>query len=355
MGTVPAGSVPRVTSPSDIRAFVAGLPKAELHVHLQGAASVPTILELSRRYPDAGLPTDEAALRDVYQFRDFDHFIRVYMAVNQLVRTPDDVQSLVVGLGRDLTAVNARYAEVTVTPDSHLMVGMDPAGIADALTAGRAAAFAQFGVELAFTYDINGEDGVPAGERTIEWAERFPAEGSVGFGLGGPEAGAPRADYADVFSRARDLGLCSVPHAGETTGPQSIRDSLDRLGAVRIGHGIAAAQDPALMTELIERDIVLEVCPTSNVCTRAVQSLEEHPFTALRDAGVRVTLNTDDPGMFDTDLNREYVIAHEVFGVDRDGLVELARESVRASLAPATTKNRILDEIAAYVAEIDPA
>ena len=341
------------TSPT-VAPFVAGLPKAELHVHLQGAASVSTILELSRRHPDAGLPTEEDELREFYRFRDFDHFIRVYMAVNRLVRTPDDVEALVVGLGRDLDAANVRYAEVTVTPDSHLLVGMDPAGVAHALTEGRSRAWTLFGVDLAYTYDINGADGLPAGERTVEWAERFPADGSVGFGLGGPEAGAPRAAYADVFRRARDLGLVSVPHAGETTGPASIRDSIDALGAVRIGHGIAAAQDPSLMAELVDRDVVLEVCPTSNVCTRAVASLEEHPFTILREAGVRLTINTDDPGMFDTDLNREYVIANEVFGVGRDGLVELARESVRASLASPATKDRILAEIEDYV-EAAPA
>lgn len=339
-----------MTTSPDLAAFVAGLPKAELHVHLQGAASVPTILELSRRYPDAGLPTEEDELREFYRFRDFDHFLDVYMAVNQLVRTPDDVQSLVEGLGRDLAAVNIRYAEVTVTADSHLMAGMDPAGVAEALSAGRAATLAMTGVELAYTYDINGAHGLAGAERTISWAERFPAEGSVGFGLGGPEAGAPRTAYADAFRRARDIGLASVPHAGETTGPQSIRDSLDALGAARIGHGIAAAQDPTLMAELVERDVVLEVCPTSNVCTRAVDSLEEHPFTILRDAGVRLTLNSDDPGMFDTDLNREYVIAHEVFGVDRGGLVDLARESVRSSLAAQPIKDRILAEIDDYAA-----
>jgi adenosine deaminase len=124
--------------------------------------------------------------------------------------------------------------------------------------------------------------------------------------------------------------------------------SIEQLGAVRIGHGIAAAQDPRLLATLVERGIVLEVCPTSNLRTAVVASIEDHPFPVLRDAGVRLTLNTDDPGMFDTDLNREYVLAHDVFGVDRSGLVELAREAVRASLAPATAKARLLAEIDDY-------
>jgi aminodeoxyfutalosine deaminase len=334
----------------DLATFIGGLPKAELHVHLQGAASVPTVLGLSRRHPDAGVPTEEAALRDFYRFTDFAHFIEVYIAVNTLVRSADDVQALVEGLGRDLAQVNVRYAEVTVTPDSHLIMGIAPDDLASSLTAGRGKVLSDQGIELAWVFDIPGELGLESGLRTIDWAERHLPPHSVGFGLGGPEQGVPRTDFVEVFARARDLGLRSVPHAGETTGPLTIRDSIDQLGAVRIGHGISAAKDPDLMAELVARDIVLEVCPTSNVCTRAVASLEDHPFPVLRKAGVRVTLNTDDPGMFDTDLNREYAIAHDEFGLSADELTELARESVRASFAPDETRERILAEIDAYAA-----
>lgn len=335
----------RVSATPDISAYIAGLPKAELHVHLQGAASVTTVLELAQRHPEASIPTTEQALRDFYTFTDFAHFIEVYIAVNELVRTADDVQALVLGLGRDLQQVQVRYAEVTVTPDSHLLMGIAPDALARALTLGRQEVLARFGVELGWIFDIPGELGLESGLRTIDWVEGNLPEGSVGFGLGGPEIGVPRTAFADVFRRARALGLASVPHAGETTGPETIRESLDSLGAVRIGHGIAAAQDPVLMAELVERGIVLEVCPTSNVCTRAVASLQEHPFPTLREAGLRLTLNSDDPGMFDTDLNNEYRIAHEIFGLDAADLTELARESVRASFAEPSTKTRILDEI----------
>ncbi len=332
----------------EMSTYIAGLPKAELHVHLQGAASVATVLELAQRHPGAGIPTTEQALREFYTFTDFAHFIEVYIAVNELVRTADDVQALVVGLGRDLQQVQVRYAEVTVTPDSHLLVGIAPDALAAALTQGRRQVLAEFGIELAWVFDIPGELGLESGLRTIAWAEQHLPEASVGFGLGGPEIGVPRSAFADVFRRARALGLASVPHAGETTGPETIRESLASLGAVRIGHGIAAAQDVALMAELVQRDVVLEVCPTSNVCTKAVDSLESHPFPVLRDAGVRLTLNTDDPGMFDTDLNHEYRIAHEVFGLDAAELTELARESVRASFASEASKARVLHEIDAH-------
>jgi aminodeoxyfutalosine deaminase len=329
------------TTPS----FIAGLPKAELHVHMQGAASVETVLALSRKYPEEGLPQDEQGMRDFYRFTDFANFIEVYVAVARLVRTADDIYDLAVGLARDLATVNVRYAEATVTADSHLRVGIAPDALADALSRGRADALTQTGVELAWVFDIDGEFGVPSGERTVEWVRAHRPEGSVGFGLGGPEAGVHRSDYADVFRRARDLGLHSVPHAGETVGPHEIWSSIDELGAERIGHGIAAAQERELMDELVRRDIGLEVCPTSNVCTGAVRSLEEHPFPVLREAGVRVTINSDDPGMFSTDLNREYAIAHEVFGLDHEALAELARESVRLSFAPNATKVTLLEAI----------
>jgi aminodeoxyfutalosine deaminase len=339
-----------MTEPVDVASFISGLPKAELHVHMQGAASVETVLELSRKYPDEGLPQDEEPMRDFYRFTDFPNFIDVFVAVSRLVRTGDDIHGLAVGLGHDLAAVNVRYAEVTVTSDSHLKVGIAPDELADALTRGRSDVLAANGVELAWVFDIDGEFGVASGERTLDWVQRYRPEGSIGFGMGGPEAGVPRSDYADLFRRAKDSGLHSVPHAGETVGPDQVWSAIDLLGAERIGHGIAAAQDRALMTTLADRGIALEICPTSNLWTKAVPSLAAHPFPVLREAGIRLTLNTDDPGMFATDLNSEYLIAHEVFGLDAADLVDLARESVTGSFAPQPTRARVLAEIDAYAA-----
>ncbi|MFY0408828.1 adenosine deaminase [Solicola sp. PLA-1-18] len=333
----------------EVARFVAGLPKAELHVHLVGSASVPTVLALARRHPDGGVPTDEAALRAFYEFTDFAHFIEVYIAVNSLVREPEDVEALVVGVAADLAAQNVRYAELTVTPDSHVTaMGMAPEAVAEALTSARRAARAEHGVELAWIFDIPGELGLPSGERTIDWVEQHAPEGSVGFGLGGPEIGVGRPQFADVFARARAIGLHSVPHAGETTGPETIWDALRHLGAERVGHGIAAAQDPALLAHLAEHGIPLEVCPTSNLRTRAVERIEDHPFTALRDAGVVVTLSSDDPGMFDTTLQREYQLAHDVFGLDRGALVDLAQASVDASFATDDVRRSLTAEIEAH-------
>ena len=205
-----------------IEAFVRGLPKAELHVHLQGAASVDTVLELSRRHPELGVPTEADELRRFYTFTDFAHFIEVYISVNRLVSSADDVRALVMGLGRDLAHVEVRYAEVTVTPDSHLLMGIPADALTEALTGGREEVLAAHGVELAWIFDIPGELGLESGVRTIEWVEGHRPEHSVGFGLGGPEQGVPRSQFREVFARARDLGLHSVPHAGESAGPESI-------------------------------------------------------------------------------------------------------------------------------------
>jgi len=338
----------------DIHAFIAGLPKVELHLHLVGAAPASTVLELARRHPDREVPTEAGALRDFYRFTDFGHFIEVYIAVNSLVRAADDVASLVTGVAADLAGQGVTYAEVTVTPDSHLIMGIPPDGLAEALSRGRAEAADEHGVDLAWVFDIPGELGLASGERTIDWVERWAPEGSVGFGLGGPEAGVPRTQFGAVFGRARALGLASVPHAGETTGPQTIWDALLHLDAERIGHGISAITDPQLLAYLAEHRVPLEVCPTSNLRTRAVPRLEDHPLPALVAAGVPVTLGSDDPGMFDTTLHDEYAIAHEVLGMSPAQLVGLARTGVEVSYAPANRKAELLSAIEDYARSAPP-
>lgn len=328
--------------------FVQGLPKVELHVHLVGSASVPTVLELARRHPDKGVPTDEAELIRFYEFTDFAHFIEVYIAVNSLVQEPQDVEALVGGVARDLAAQQVRYAELTVTPDSHLLMGMAPEAIAEALTHSRRQARAD-GIELAWVFDIPGELGLASGERTIDWVEQHAPEGTVAFGLGGPETGVGRPQFAEVFARARALGLRSVPHAGETTGPQTVWDALTSLQADRIGHGISAVDDPRLMEHLVDQAVALEVCPTSNLRTHAVASLESHPFLVLHDAGVTVTLNSDDPGMFATTLETEYQLAHDLWGLSHLALVDLARTAVDVSFASDGVKAELRAEIDSYV------
>lgn len=325
-------------------------------MHHVGSASVPIVAELAARHPGT-VPSDPDELRAFYEFRDFAHFIDVYLAVADLVRTPDDIRFLTYEVARELATVQqVRYAELTCTPYTSVCPprpetpGMPIEAYTEALEDARVAAERDFGLVLRWIYDIPGEDGLPAAEGTLDYALRHAPDALIGFGLGGPEIGVPRPQFQPYFQAARAVGLRSLPHAGETTGPQTIWDALQLLGAERIGHGTSAAQDPALLEHLAEHGIPLEVCPSSNVATRAIASLDEHPIREFRDAGVIVTINSDDPPMFNTSLKREYEIAADLLDLDATGVADLARAGVRASYAGEDVKRRILGEIDAYCA-----
>ncbi|WP_329793744.1 adenosine deaminase [Lentzea sp. DG1S-22] len=325
--------------------FVHALPKAELHVHLVGAASIDTVLALARNHPGGRVPTDETELRKFYEFTDFRHFINVYGIVNDLVTTGEDVRTLVVGYARDAARTNIRYAELTISATSHLRAGIAPDELVEALNAGRDEALAVHGVTLQWIFDVPGVWDRDWGMTSARFATEHRPEGLVGFGLGGFESDSPRANFREAFAMARDAGLHMVPHAGETTPPSEIWAALHDLRAERIGHGVSAVQDPGLLRHLADEGVVVEVCPTSNLRTGAVRSFDEHHLPRLVEAGVPVTISTDDPGMFHTDLDREYLLCHERFGFGRDELAGLARAAVRASYAPAELKDQMLKEI----------
>lgn len=336
---------------SDLTSFVAGLPKAELHVHHVGAASPRIVAELAARHEgDSPVPADPDVLRDYFVFRDFAHFIEVYLTVVDLVRTPEDVAMLTYEVARDLTEQNVRYAELTVTPYTSIVRGIAAEPFCEAIEDARARAARDLGIELAWCFDIPGEEGLPAADATLEVALRVRPDGLVSFGLGGPEIGVPRPQFAPHFDRARAAGLRSVPHAGESTGPETIWDALNHLGAERIGHGIAAARDPQLLSHLAEAGVALEVCPTSNVRTRSVPSIEEHPLPELVAAGVRVSINSDDPPMFSTTLNDEYLVAASLLNLDAGGVADLARTAIHTSFLTDTGKQALLAEVDEYAA-----
>lgn len=332
-------------STSALTAFLHALPKVELHVHLVGSASVPTVLALAARHGTSSVPTDPAELAAYYEFRDFAHFVDIYKTVNALVVGPADITDLVVGLARDAAAGGVRYAEVTVTPMSHVHVGIDPAAVAAALVEGRERAAAEHGIELGWIFDAAGELGVANAWDTLDWAMKHRPEGTVGFGLAGIEIGVGRAQFTRPFTVAREAGLRSLPHAGETTGPATVWSAVNDLGAERIGHGIHAVTDPRLLDHLAEHKIPLEVCPSSNVCTGAVASIEEHPLARLLQWGVPVTLSTDDPGMFGCDIVGEYRLAHEAFGLTPAELAMIAHTGVTAAYCSAELKAALHAEI----------
>ena len=259
--------------------FVGGLPKAELHVHHVGSASVRTVAELAARHEGSTVvPSDPDKLAEYYDFTDFAHFIDVYLSVVDLLRTPEDIWTLTHDVAHDLAAQNVRYAELTLTPYTSIRAGLAAEAFCEAVEDARRTAESELDLTLRWCFDIPGEFGIVGAEATIARALKHQPDGLVSFGLGGPEAGVPRAQFAPYFAQAHAAGLHSVPHAGESTGPETIWDSMRHLGAERIGHGIAAAQDPELLKYLAATGVVLEVCPTSNVRTRSVPSLAEHPL-----------------------------------------------------------------------------
>ncbi|GAA1370904.1 adenosine deaminase [Streptomyces beijiangensis] len=334
----------------DLHPFVAGLPKAELHVHHVGSASPRIVAELAARHPDSKVPSDPEALADYFTFTDFAHFIQVYLSVVDLVRTPEDVRLLTYEVARDMARQNIRYAELTITPYSSTSRGIPEDAFMEAIEDARKAAEAELGVILRWCFDIPGEAGLPSAEETARLAVDLRPEGLVSFGLGGPEIGVPRPQFKPYFDRAIAAGLHSVPHAGEATGPETIWDALNHLGAERIGHGTSAVQDPELLAYLAEHRIALEVCPTSNIATRVVASLDEHPLQQMVDAGVLVTINSDDPPMFGTDLNNEYLVAARLLGLDEQGLAALAKNAVEASFLDEAGKAKLAAEIDTYTA-----
>ncbi|RAO49149.1 Aminodeoxyfutalosine deaminase [Micromonospora saelicesensis] len=336
---------------TDLSTFIAGLPKVELHVHHVGSALPRIVAELAARHEGRSpVPADPDALASYFEFRDFAHFIEVYLSVVDLIRDPEDVWILTHEVARELARQQVRYAELTITPYSHVRRGIPAPAFCEAIEDARKRALADFGIELRWCFDIPGEAGLPAAEETLRIALDERPDGLVSFGLGGPEIGVPRPQFRPYFDQARAAGLRSVPHAGETTGPQTVWDALNELGAERIGHGISAAQDPQLLAYLAERQIGMEICPTSNVRTRAVATLDEHPLPRLVEAGLLVTINSDDPPMFGTTLNDEYAVAARLLGVGAEGLAGLARNAVTASFLDTAGQQRILAEIDAYLA-----
>ncbi|GIH28883.1 aminodeoxyfutalosine deaminase [Acrocarpospora phusangensis] len=337
---------------TDLTEFIAGLPKAELHVHHVGSASPRIVAELAARHEGSTIvPADPDQLASFFDFRDFGHFIEVYVAVVDLIRDPEDLWALIYGVGTDLAAQNSRYTELTITPYTHLLNGFGDEQFCEIIEDARRRVEADHGTILRWCFDIPGEYGVASAERTLRLALDQRPDGLISFGLGGPEVGVSREQFAPYFAEARAAGLRSVPHAGETTGPETVWDAINFLGAERIGHGIASAQDPELLAYLAEHQIPLEVCPTSNICTKAVPTLADHPLPALVAAGVPVTINSDDPPMFSTTLNQEYAVAAHLLNLDPNGIADLARNAVHASFLDEPGKRTLLSEIDAYTSQ----
>jgi adenosine deaminase len=310
------------------------MPKVELHVHLEGSMRPAVLLELARRNGVALPADDEAGLARWFRFRDFEHFVQVYLTCSEALRTPEDFQLLVSDVLAEQARQNVLYTEAHFTIGTHLSNGRNGDEVLAALEAAVRDGEARLGVRLRLIPDI--VRNVPwMADRTLEWTLAARARGlAVALGLSGSEARFANDRFREHFAAAARAGLHCVAHAGEHAGPESIRSALAVCRAERIGHGVRAVEDPALMAELRERGIPLEICPSSNVCLGVIPDLEHHPFDQLARAGCRVTVNSDDPAFFDTTLTDEYLRLSRTFGYDRAALADLALAGLSASFLP---------------------
>jgi aminodeoxyfutalosine deaminase len=347
----------------EIAAFAGAMPKAEVHIHLEGAIRPLTLLQLARRHERLDLlPDDDLdAIQRWFTFTDFPHFVQIYLTISRLLATPEDFALVVHACGEEMAVQNIRYRELTVTPFTHTHLqnkGITFEALMDGLEAGRQQAQRDFGVEMRWVFDIprnasfrpdsDTYDPFPA-EETLRQAISARERGVVGFGLGGFEVGAPPEPFAHAFDKARRAGLRSVPHAGETVGPASVWGAIEALGADRIGHGVRAVEDPALLQVLKDRQIPLEINPTSNTCLHVYRRAAEHPFPHLDRMGLLVTVNSDDPPLFNTTLTQEYELLAREFGYGRADLARIARNAFQVCAAPPQLRRALLEEFDGWV------
>ena len=293
------------------------IPKAELHLHLEGSVEPETLHEL-----DPATPVEE--FRSLYSYTDFDAFLRAFGAIGKRLRTPEDYALITRRLLERLAAQNVRYAEITIAAGVVIWKGQDFAPIFDAI---REAAQGS-PVEVRWILDALRQFGVEHTMRVAELAAERVDQGVVALGIGGSEERGPAVWFTDVFAFAKRSGLRLTAHAGESMGPESVWAAL-KLGAERIGHGIASVHDADLMRHLRERDIPLEICISSNLVTGVVKRIEDHPVRRLYDAGVPIVLNTDDPAMFHCTLVGEYRLAANQFGFSEAELRGIAGNAFR--------------------------
>jgi aminodeoxyfutalosine deaminase len=337
-------------------AFVLALPKAELHLHLEGTVDPETLAELSRRHPtplsttnnryrkieDSGRVFTEEEARELYRYKHFTGFLWAFKAVTERLRTAEDYELITYRMIQKLYAQNVLHAEVYVSVGVVQWRGQEFAPLFEGLERGRQRGEQDFGLSLYWIFDATRHFGVEEAQRVVEEAIRFRDRNVIGVGLGGDERRARPEQFRGVYEHAVKHGLRLTVHAGETLGPESIWGALRELKADRIGHGLHALEDPELVRYLGEQQIPIEVCITSNVLTGCCATVAEHPLRQLFDAGVLVTLNTDDPDMFHTTLTDEYLIAQRVFGFSDAELRELAKNSFRASFLPEPRKREML-------------
>ena len=320
---------------------IASLPKAELHLHLEGSIQPATVCALTALH---GVVMTEEEVRQRYAYRDFPEFIEAFKWVTSFLREPQDYALIARDLAEHLLTQNVIYTEVTLSIGVMLLRKQRPETNFEALLRATEA-FERRGLRFRWVFDAARQFGVDAAMQVVESAHRCNSKAIVAFGIGGDELSIPTEDFRPVYDRAGQIGLHKLMHAGEVGGPEKIREAIELLGAERIGHGIAAINDPALMDLLAERKIPLEICPGSNMRTAALARqlrredarMEDHPLPQLLRHGIPIVLSTDDPAMFHTTLREEYANAARM-GLQEHELTRIVEMGFEHAFPPASEK-----------------
>jgi aminodeoxyfutalosine deaminase len=336
-----------------ITRYLQEVPKAELHVHLEGAIQPETLLVLAKRNK-VSLPVKTVAeAREWFKYRDFPHFAQIFGAISRSLKTMEDYELIAYEFGAEMARQHVRYAEVTFSASTHeYALGVPYETYFRGLTQGRTRAKTDFGVEIAWVFDIVRDVPDPIlrkkrAEYTLAVALEGRKEGVVALGLGGIEANNPPEEFAPWFERALSEGLHSTPHAGETVGPESVWGALNTLGAERIGHGVHSIEDIDLVAYLAQKQIPLELCPYSNIRLGIYDSLASHPLPRLYAAGVPLSVNSDDPPLFHATLNENVATLYTAFNFSLETIDEILLNSVLHSFLPDTQKQKMEEEFKA--------
>lgn len=334
----------------DILETIRALPKAEQHIHLVGSTRPETLLWLAG---EGGLDVPFETVDEVrgfFSYTDFDHFIRVYSTVVDCITREAQFERIAYEMLEAGHSCNVRDFEASFSAPDHVKEGLDYGGMLDAINRGLRKGKREFGVDCRLRMDLVRNYGPAHGMEVLDWIEE-KGDNIVAIDIGGSEKGYPPEPYGPVYDRAREMGLRLVAHAGEAAGLDSVWGAVKGLGVERIGHGTVAAKDPELMRFLAERKVTIEACPVSNVRTGAVASVADHPIREFINSGIRVTVNSDDPPMFDTDMNNEYIQLHRQLGFTVPELFQLSLNAVDSAFLPekekATLRERFVDEYAA--------
>ena len=317
------------------------IPKAELHVHLEGTTSPDLVRRLGERNGVA-LPPDMFHGDGTFHWRNFIHFLEVYDAASSVICTPEDYRDVTYEYLASCAAEGAIYVEMMSSPDHAAEAGMTYLDHLEGITVGITDAKRDHGIEGRLIVTCVRHFGVERAMAVARQVVTNPNDITVGFGMGGDEAAWPPAQFADAFNHVAASGLPCTVHAGEWAGPDQIREALETLPVQRLGHGVRAIEDPSLVKDIVARGVTLEVCPGSNVATGLYKSLRDHPIRNLMSAGVNVTLNSDDPPYFATTVGNEYDKAGSVIGLSPDQLRGITKAAITASFAEPDIKARLL-------------